>query len=257
MRSPETPPGEPGSPASAALLVARYELAPEAKVQLSRLLELLVGDPLAPTAIKVTQAVLDDHLADSLIALELEALRAARAVLDLGSGAGLPGLPLAIAVPQASFTLLESSGRKCRFLERAVDTCQLVNVEIVHGRAETFEAGRGCYDVVTARAVSSLPVDAEYAAPLLRAGGSLVVWHGRRDPVEDAALDGAADELGLGRPQVRPVKPYPGVENRHLYVLSKLRDTPQRFPRRPGMAVKRPLGAQIARNQAPSDRIQR
>lgn len=246
-------------------LAERYDLQPAAQATLGRLLGMLVGDDLAPTAIKSPPAVLDDHLADSLVALELEEIRSARNLLDLGAGAGLPGLPLAIALPGLSVTLLESSSRKCRFLERAVATCGLVNVEVVHARSEAFTAGRGRYDVVTLRAVASLPVAAEYAAPLLRTGGSVAIWHGRRDSAEDAALGVAAGELGFGEPSVRAVRPYPRVENRHLYVLTKRDQTPRRFPRRPGMALKRPLGmalkrslgAQIAREQPPSDRMRR
>lgn len=249
--------GTAGTSAALAVLAGRYGLDAVAEARLGRLLDLLVGDDLAPTAIKSPQAVLDDHLADSLVALELEEIRGARALLDLGAGAGLPGLPLAIALPELRTTLLESSSRKCRFLERAVEACGLSNTEVVHARAEGLVEGRGCFDLVTARAVSSLPVDAEYAAPLLRTGGFLVVWHGRREPAEDAALDFAARELGLGEPVVRAVRPYPGADHRHLYVLGKCRETPRRFPRRPGMAAKRPLGAQIARHQAPSDRRRR
>ncbi len=201
--------------------------------------------------------MLNDHLADSLVALEYDHVRGARAVLDLGAGPGLPGLPLAIALPEARFTFLEAAARKCRFLERAVEAVGIANVTVVHGRAESFEAGREGYDVVTARAVASPPVTAEYAAPLLRMGGSLVLWRGRRESELDRALSAAAVELGLGEPSVHHVRPYDGAENRHLYVLRKVGETPRRFPRRPGIALKRPLGAANARGHASSDRVQR
>ncbi|MBV8430896.1 MAG: class I SAM-dependent methyltransferase, partial [Solirubrobacterales bacterium] len=135
-----------------------------------------------------------------------------------------------------------SSSRKCAFLARAVEVCGVANAEVVHARAESFPAARSGYDVVTARAVGPLAVTAEYAAPLLRVGGCLVVWQGRRDPDADRALAQAAGELGFGEAEIRRVLPYQTAANRHLYLLTKVRQTPDRFPRRPGMALKRPLG---------------
>ena len=98
-------------------------------------------------------------------------------------------------------------------------------------------------DLVTARALAPLPVVAEYAAPLLRLGGALLAWRGRRDPEEEAATARAADQLGLSVRESRRVQPYPGAVNRHLQLLVKTSPTPPRFPRRPGMARKRPLGS--------------
>jgi 16S rRNA (guanine527-N7)-methyltransferase len=238
-------------------LALRYGLDAEARGRLRVLARLLADDPLAPTTIRSPQAVLNDHLADSLVALQLEPLRSARTILDLGAGAGLPGLPLAIALTRGHFTLLEASSRKCAFLERAASAIDVSNVEVVHERAETFLAGRDRYDAVVARAVAPPPVTAEYAAPLLRIGGALILWHGRREPEADAALSAAAAELGLEAPVIQRVQPYGQAENRHLYVLRKPDQTPARFPRRPGIALKRPLGAGIPRRHASSDRVQR
>jgi 16S rRNA (guanine527-N7)-methyltransferase len=238
-------------------LAVRHDLSAQAHQQLLRLLDLLVGDPRAPTSIKTPEAAVDDHLADSLVALECPSVREAADALDLGAGAGLPGLPLAIALPRTRFTLLESSSRKCRFLERAVEFCGIPNAEVIHARAESFEPGRGRFDLVTARAVASVAVTAEYAAPLLRVGGTLIVWRGRREAELEAAARRAATELGLGPPRIAPVHPYPGARHRHLHVMSKLEPTPPRFPRRPGMALKRPLGGSAVDSGASSDRIQR
>jgi 16S rRNA (guanine527-N7)-methyltransferase len=221
----------------------------------------LSTDPLAPTAIRDPDAVIDDHLADALVALELECVSQARVVADLGSGAGVPGLPLAIAKPLARFSLIESSRRKCEFLERAIRICQLGNVTVVHARAEAWVGGiEGC-ELVTARAVDAAPVVAEYAAPLLRMGGVLVLWQGRPDAEAEADTTRALDELGLRRTEVRRVRPYDGAEHRYLHVISKVRDTPPRFPRREGIARKRPLGASLKANlsdqDGASDRTQR
>jgi 16S rRNA (guanine527-N7)-methyltransferase len=204
---------------------------------------LLVGDPTAPTAVRDPIRALDDHLADALVALDLKEVRGARAVADLGSGAGVPGLPLAIALPTAQFSLVESSSRKCAFLHRARDACAVANARVVHARAESWSEGLRQCDLVTARALAPLPVVVEYAAPLLRIGGSLVVWRGRRDPEAEAAGARAATELGLDVREPESVDPYPGAEHRYLHLMLKANETPAGFPRRDGVARKRPLGA--------------
>lgn len=229
--------------AQLAQLAQRYGLSDDAPGKLRSLLRLLLDDPFAPTAIRDSARAIDDHLADSLVALELDVVRSARRAVDIGSGAGMPGLVLAIALPDAEVALLESAARKCAFLERAVVGCGITNAKVVHVRAESWAAGRGRHDLVTARAVAPLDVVGEYAAPLLRVGGTLVAWRGRRDAHEEAAFARAAQELGLRALEIRSVRPYAAARNRHLYLTSKVMETPSRFPRRPGMALKHPLGA--------------
>ncbi len=209
--------------------------------QLRALMNLLVSDPHAPTTIKGERAVLENHLADALVALELQEVRSARSIADLGSGPGVPGLPLAIARPDEEVFLVESSARKCAFLERAALACGLTNTRVVHSRVEAWSEGLGRMDLVTARALAALPVVAEYAAPLLRVGGALVVWRGQRNPGEEEAGATAAAELGLSPRDPIAVRPYPSAANRHLHLMLKVTETPARFPRRPGMAIKRPL----------------
>lgn len=220
-------------------LVRRYSLDELARSRLAGLLEALVSDPLAPTTVRDPRRALEDHLADSLVALELGAVGGAGTIADLGSGAGLPGLPLAIARPAAGVSLVEAARRKCEFLQRVVDGLELENVAVVGARAEELS---GSYDVITVRAVSSLAVVAEYAAPLLRLGGTLVVWRGGRDPQAELEGQRAASELGLEVGPIVAVSPYPRAQRRHLHLMSKVVPTPSRFPRRPGMAAKRPLG---------------
>lgn len=210
---------------------------------LSRLLEAL-ADPEAPTKIHARRQAIDEHLADSLVALEIPEVAQAAAIADLGAGAGLPGLALAVALPSARITLVESTGRKCAYLERTVDSMGLSDrVSVVCERAEAWPAGIGRFDVVVARALAALPVLVEYAAPLLRVGGSLVAWKGRRVREEEAAGEDAAEVLGMEKTQVRRVRPYADAHYRHLHVLRKVRETPPGYPRRPGMAVKRPVGS--------------
>jgi 16S rRNA (guanine527-N7)-methyltransferase len=236
-------------------LSERYGLATEATAKLHLLLARLLEDPFAPTSIRRAEEIVDHHLADSLVALELEEVRAARLALDLGSGPGMPGLPLAVALPETTFVLLESAARKCLFLERTAAACGVNNVEIVHRRAESYDEGLGRHDLVTARAVGRLDVTAEYAAPLLQVGGALVAWGGRRSSEAEVAAEDAARELGLGGLEVRHVEPFPQAQNRYLHLISKVRDTPSRFPRRPGVAAKRPLG--LNATVSPSDRTER
>lgn len=224
-------------------LITRYELPAFVGGRLRCLVHLLVDDPHAPTAVRDSGRVLDDHVADSLVALELDAVRSATNVADIGSGAGLPGLPLAIALPGCRFRLVESASRKCAFLESAIARCRVANAEVVHARAEAWREGHGQCDVVTARALAALPVVLEYAAPLLRLGGRVVAWRGRRDRADETAAVGAASELGLRAEEIRHVRPYPRAEHRHLHVWLKVTQTPLGFPRRPGVAVKRPLGS--------------
>jgi 16S rRNA (guanine527-N7)-methyltransferase len=236
-------PGAPGSDDRLRALVERYGLGEAAVAQLYELHHLLVEDPLAPTAVRDPAKVIDDHLADALSALELEVVRHARTLADLGSGAGVPGLPLAIALPGCEVALVESAARKTAFLERAVAACAAANARVVHTRAEAWPEGLAAFDLVTARALAPLGVVAEYAAPLLAIGGTLVAWRGRRDRSAEAAAARAACELGLEPAGIVPVKPYPAAESRHLHLMSKVTETPRGFPRRPGMALKRPLGA--------------
>jgi 16S rRNA (guanine527-N7)-methyltransferase len=221
-----------------AQLADRYGVDPAA---LGAVLEAATGED-APTAVSPADAV-DLHLADSLVALDLTEVREAGVLADLGAGAGFPGLALAAALPRARVYLVESVGRKCEFLRRTADAAGLGNVEVVPARAEEWCEGREACEVVTARALAVLPVIAEYAAPLLRPGGTLVAWKGRRDEAEERDGTHAAAELGLEVVEVRRVEPFPGVRDRHLHVLRKVSPTPDRFPRRAGRAAKRPLRA--------------
>jgi 16S rRNA (guanine527-N7)-methyltransferase len=204
------------------------------------LLQLLAARD-APTSVHDPAHAVDVHVADSLAGLAVPELRASRRLADLGAGAGLPGLPLAIALPEARVVLVESQRRKCAFLEHAVAALALTNVGIACARAEEVEPAT--FDVVTARALAALPILCEYAAPLLAPDGVLVAWKGAVDAAEDADGLVAAAALGLEREAVRPVEPYAGSERRTLHVFRKIAPTPVGYPRRPGMAAKRPLRA--------------
>jgi 16S rRNA (guanine527-N7)-methyltransferase len=211
--------------------------------QVEGVLSLLEADEHAPTSVRDADEASRSHVADSLVALELDAVSGARRIADLGSGAGFPGLAIAIALPEAEVSLVESQRRKCEFLERMRDAGSIENVSVVCARAEEWTAGVGRSDAVLARALAPQTVVLEYAAPLLRMGGALVDWRGRRDPSAEKAADRAASLLGLSRVETRRVTPFVQATDRHLHVFVKVEETPSRFPRRPGIARKRPLGA--------------
>ncbi|HEV3284442.1 MAG TPA: 16S rRNA (guanine(527)-N(7))-methyltransferase RsmG [Solirubrobacteraceae bacterium] len=223
-------------------LTRAYGFTPEQGEQLDALLAVLERDARAPTTVRAPEAAVDAHLADSLVALELEAVGGARTIVDLGSGAGFPGLPVAVALPHCEIRLLESQRRKCAFLENVAAELGIANATVVCERAEAWVPGRAANDVVLARAVGPQPVVLEYAAPLLRLGGILVDWRGRRMPEEEQRAARAARDLGLELGELRPVRPFERARDRHLHVFTKVGETPERFPRRPGMARKRQLG---------------
>jgi 16S rRNA (guanine527-N7)-methyltransferase len=183
----------------------------------------------------------DVHIADSLVALELDVLRTAHTIADLGAGAGLPGLALAIALPRGALWLVESQRRKCSFMEELCVASGVMNAQVVCVRAEEWMEGIGSNDVVLARALAGSSVVLEYAAPLLRVGGTLVDWRGRRDAEAERLASSAAGQLGLELAEIRHVDPYEGARNHHIHVYVKHRETPVGFPRRVGVARKRPL----------------
>jgi 16S rRNA (guanine527-N7)-methyltransferase len=197
-----------------------------------------------PTSVRRGDEALDTHVADSLSGLAIAGLAAAKRIVDIGAGAGFPGLVLAAALPAAEVDLLESTERKARVIERLAQGAGLRNARALALRAEDWGAGEGgcAYDAATARAVAPLGVLVEYAAPLLRKGGTLVCWKGGRDAAEEASGAAAAAMLGMRPSDVVRVVPFAGARERHLHSFVKITPTPSGFPRRPGMARKRPLG---------------
>lgn len=221
--------------------IARRFALPEAgQAALAAILALQAADPAAPTSVRDPAEAADRHVADALVALELADVRGAVVIADLGAGAGWPGLALAAALPEAQVFLVESAIRHCRYLERTA--VHLPNAHVVHARAEEWPDGLGAHDLVTARALAALPVLCEYAAPLLAMDGVLVAWKGAVPAAELTAGARAAEALGLVPAGIHPVTPFPAAEHRTLHMFRKRAPTPPRFPRRPGMAVKRPLG---------------
>lgn len=214
------------------------------RAALETVLELLAEERASVSSVTEPGRAWKVHVADSLTGLEIPELRDAPRIADIGSGAGFPGLVLAVALPSAQVDLIESVSRKCEFIQRAIDGAGIANAQVLNSRSEELAAdeGREAYDVVTARAVGRLSTLAELASPLLKDGGALVAWKGRRDPDEEAQLARAAEALAMQPEQILHVGPFAGSEHRHLHVLRKSGSTPEKLPRRAGMAKKRPYG---------------
>ncbi len=226
-------------------LAEQYALPAGAADQLAVLLGLVAASPHGLTAVREPEKAVEVHVADSLAGLQIPAVAAADAIADLGSGAGFPGLVLAAALPETAVTLVESVAKKAAFLREAVAELGLSNAAVVADRAEAWDLGRGSQAVVTARALAPLTALVEYAAPLLRVGGSLVAWKGPGATEEETDGAAAALRLGMSPPEAVPVAEgaVTGVGERYLYVSLKLSTTPSGFPRRAGMARKRPIQA--------------
>jgi 16S rRNA (guanine527-N7)-methyltransferase len=209
-------------------------------------LELLAADPASLSSVRDPADVWRVHVEDSLSGLDL--VGSPTRLADVGSGAGFPGLVLAAALPGTHVDLIESVRRKSAFIERAVAAAGLENARVVDARSEDWAldpdpaGGREAYEVVTARAVGRLATLAELASPLLRDGGLLVAWKGRRDAEEEAELERAAKRLAMEPERIVDAGELAGSPNRHLHTARKAGPTPPGLPRRPGIAKKRPFG---------------
>ncbi len=195
------------------------------------------------TAINQPDAVQIKHFLDSLTCLLAFPPGQGLRVIDVGSGAGFPGLPLKIVRPDLRLALLESVGKKCDFLRHVTARLQLDGVEIIQGRAEDCGQNadqREHYDVVLGRAVAELRVLAELTLPLCRVGGVVIAQ--KRAAIDDEIKSAARAIAALGGAlsTCLPVD-IPGVEPRQLVVLNKIAPTPAAYPRRAGMPEKRPL----------------
>jgi len=204
------------------------------------------------TAITTPEGVQTKHFLDSLAALPIVAEEIGESIpperrlhlVDVGTGAGFPGVPLKIAAPRLKLTLMDGTGKKIRFLENLVSTLGLQNVRVVQGRAEELgrtPAHRGQYDLVTARAVAPLTTLAEYLLPLVRRDGYAVVYKGASAPEEfsDAAV--AIETLGGETARFAPVQVPFLDDSRYIVLIKKVRRTPDPYPRGQGLARKQPL----------------
>lgn len=191
------------------------------------------------TAVRTPEAIRSRHFLDSLGCGLVTGELNGRSLIDVGSGAGFPGLPLKLLYPQLRLTLVESVGKKATFLETVIAELGLTEVDVVAERAETLgqqPAFREQFDWAVARAVAPLRVLVEYLLPLCRVGGQVLAQKGERAAEEVAEAKTAVSLLGGGNLRLQPA-PLEG----HFVLIDKLTTTPANYPRRPGMPVKRPL----------------
>jgi 16S rRNA (guanine527-N7)-methyltransferase len=196
------------------------------------------------TAITDPDEILVRHFLDSLSLLAVYDRPVAR-VLDIGAGAGFPGIALKIVRPRWQVTLLEATGKKVAFLRHVIETLHLDGVEAIHGRAEELArqpAYRGAFDLVTARAVAALPVLLEYAAPYCRVGGQMIFPKKGELREELAGGKRAASQLGAAFKADVPVT-LPGLDDgRRLFVWEQRKPCPPQYPRSGSLIAKKPLG---------------
>ena len=196
------------------------------------------------TALTAPEDVAVKHIIDSLTAYDAALFDGARTLIDVGTGAGLPGIPLAVYAPHLTVTLLDSLNKRVRFLTEVTAAMGLPNVRCIHARAE--EAARtaehrAAYDIVVSRAVARLPVLLEYTLPFVRVGGTLLALKGRAYAEEQKEARRAAEVLGGGRITARPVH-LPGLDDvRAILTVTKERQTPAAYPRGGGAPARRPL----------------
>lgn len=197
------------------------------------------------TAIKDLPGIEVKHFLDSLTCLLAMRPGPAGRVVDIGTGAGFPGLPLKIVCPQIQLTLVESIGKKAEFCRHVVRSLELRGVEVVQARVERVghqPKHRQGYDWALARAVAGMSVLVEYLLPLLRLGGRAILLKGEKAPAETHAAEGALRILGGRVDQLISIELPTVVETRHLVVIDKVAATPSKYPRRSGIPAKRPLG---------------
>jgi len=196
------------------------------------------------TAIHEPEKIRTKHFLDSLSCLLVMRDTPVDRVIDVGTGAGFPGLPLKIACPNMRLTLVESVGKKADFCRHVVETLKLENVEVLTTRAELLgqaRAHREQYDWALARAVAVMPVLAEYLLPLVRVGGAMLAMKGESAPAEVHRAEHAVRVLGGHIRRLVPVT-LPGVaDERYLVVVDKIAATPAGYPRRVGLPSKKPL----------------
>ena len=196
------------------------------------------------TAIRDTESIRTKHFLDSFSSVLAWKASPPSNLIDVGTGAGFPGVPLKILYPNLKLTLVESVGKKAKFCQHITRLLGLEDVNIIQARAEDLGQNmqhREKYDWAVARAVANLNVLSEYLIPLVRIGGSMLAQKGEDGPAEAQSAEKAMELLGGKLKQLIPIN-LPGVaDDRYLVVVDKVAATPPKYPRKPGIPVKQPL----------------
>lgn len=190
--------------------------------------------------------ILLSHILDSLSCFVYKPLSRARRLADVGSGGGLPGIPIHIVRQDINTSLIESTGKKAAFMRYVAESLGLEAVRVANERVEALGRAaehRGAYDIATCRAVGRLSVLAEYCVPLLEIGGRVIAMKGKLEPEELSEGNSAAGVLGAKVVEVKqvPMLPEVGQKQRNLVIIQKTGETSARYPRRAGVVARKPL----------------
>ncbi len=203
------------------------------------------NEKISLTAIREASQIRNKHFLDSLTCMLVWGENRPSSLIDVGTGAGFPGIPLKIVMPKLKLTLVESVGKKVRFCEHIVSKLNLENVNVIKARAEELGQDsnyREKYDWAVARAVANMSILAEYLLPLVRIGGGVIAQKGESGPAETHKADHAIHVLGGRIRHLIPIT-LPGVvDERYLVVIDKKAATPKSYPRHVGIPSKKPIG---------------
>ena len=196
------------------------------------------------TAIRDVESIRTKHFLDSYSCVQAWKAQPPQRLVDVGTGAGFPGLPLKIIYPAMHITLVESVGKKVSFCQHIINTLGLEGIEVIHSRAEDIgqnSSHREKYDCAVARAVANLNILSEYLLPLVKIGGIMLAQKGESGPAEAQSAEKAMKILGGKLKQLIPVN-LPGVvDDRYLVLVDKVAATPPKYPRKAGIPMKTPL----------------
>ena len=214
--------------------------------QYNRYFELLIewNEKINLTAITAPKDVAIKHIIDSITAYDAALFREGTTVIDVGTGAGFPGLPLKIFCPEIKLTLMDSLNKRIKFLQTVVEELGLTDVECVHARAEEGARNkkyRESFDIAVSRAVARLPILCEYCLPFVKKGGHFIALKGMQynDEAEEAVK--AIKVMGGSRTEIRPVKLPEIDDKRAVIIINKTMPTPKTYPRKAGTPTKNPI----------------
>jgi len=196
------------------------------------------------TSIKDGAESAKKHFLDSLNPPAMELVKKAKSVIDVGSGAGFPGIPLAIVNSNVKFTLIDTRKKRCEFMEHAKDQLKLYNVSVIWKRAEELgrdESYRDRFDIACARALAATPTLLEYLVPFVKVGGYTMLYKGKSLTDELNQAKSAINILGIDDFKISPYTIFDESSQFNMVYAEKIRPTPTKFPRKVGMPTKRPL----------------